>query len=133
MGLRFSNSFHARKIKKIIKNYFLAWESFSLNVLELVFDPQAKYIVLHKDRVFTGIKAIGEYWVRNQNRQKNVRIFYKIIDFKKKWAKIAFLASFYDTEEKEFQFIDGIIDIKLRKSKIVELKENYIKWVCQKR
>ena len=112
---------------ELARLYFQSWQTFSISLLNRIFAKNAQYIILDKNRTLSGINEIEQYWKRNEARQKELNILYKVVVFSVNYYNICFTASFYDSEEEQRQTISGTIELFVEKDKIAELKERYTK------
>lgn len=111
----------------VADNYFIAWKYYDFELLNNIFTRDAKYIISNKKRVITGIEDISKYWKRNKDRQKNIKLTYRIKGIKRDLIKVIFQAKFYDIEENQNQTISGYIMFKTKCGKISKLEERYVK------
>ena len=116
------------KLNFIVSEYFDSWERHDICLLERIFDPCAKYIIRNKQYIYSGIKEITNYWIRNMRRQRNVKTKWNVLNHGDNNCSVSIQASFYDIEEQSMNFIDGVIDFHLTKEyRIDVLSEEYSK------
>lgn len=119
--------------RKRVENYFIAWKKYDINLLKSIFSPIAKYIIRGKC-IYNGIDDIIRYWTRNQKRQKNIRLYWKIINSNSRNEIVEFRAYFFDLEENVYNKINGRIIFEYNnKNEIVRLSEAYRKSINQSR
>lgn len=116
--------------KKAVQEYFRIWKTYStLGVMQL-FDANARYEIIPKQRTLNGSAEICKYWKRNSQRQKGLKLLWDIRSIKKTYAKVHFIAKFYDIDENEHQKVEGVIKFYLNeKSAVTLLSEYYQKLV----
>ena len=123
------------KNRKIVNNYFRAWQNYDITLIKRIFDYNATYrIIKHIPKTYLGIDSVIDYWERNKNRQAAIRINYRIKSISGSIVYVVFKAYFFDVEERQDQLVSGFIEFKIRKNQIVSLKENYKKQIlsiCQ--
>ena len=113
--------------KKRVRNYFIAWKNYDIEMLKAIFSQSAKYIIRGK-RVYDGIDEIIKYWERNKERQKNIQLHWKIVESSFRCEIVEFGAYFWDLESKMHTKINGQIIFKYdRNNKIICLTEAYKK------
>lgn len=111
--------------------YFAAWRNYDMELLKLIFAPDAKYIIRNKKRVYNGIKDITEYWSRNKTRQRDLKVHWHIVKSGMRFEIVEFTAFFRDIEKWEMVKINGQIIFEYNaKNKIAVLTEAYRKSVC---
>lgn len=115
---------------ELVQNYFRAWYEFNIQLLIKIFSGNVKYIIFPLNRILCGHSDIVEYWKRNEKRQLDLELDWRIIKATDRRIVIEFTASFYDTEENENQLIDGIIYILLDENwRFQLLFEDYTKTI----
>lgn len=113
--------------RKIVAKYFQAWKTYdTLSVVQL-FDAKARYEIRSKQRTLNGHAEICEYWRRNEQRQKGLKLLWNLLSTKKTYAKAHFVAEFYDKEEDEYQKVIGIIEFYLNDQQAVTLLSEHYK------
>lgn len=114
--------------KKIVEHYFQTWKEHDIRGVMQLFDAKARYKIRPKQKTLNGQPEICEYWRRNAQRQKGLELFWDILSIKKSYAKVHFVAKFYDKEENEHQKVVGIIEFYLSKQNtVILLSEHYQK------
>jgi hypothetical protein len=112
----------------IVKQYFAAWETYDIELLQSIFIQSAKYIVRSRNKVYYGIDEIISYWLKNKSRQRNLRVYWKIKEASHISTIVYFKAKFLDVElMKQTQINGEIIFIFDNKNKIKRLTEAYTK------
>ena len=115
---------------KIVEEYFRIWKAYDLVGVMRLFDAKARYEIIPKQRTLDGHAEICEYWRRNAQRQKGVELSWDILSITRSYAKVHFVAKFYDKEENEHQKVIGTIEFHLNKRKTITLlSETYQKLV----
>lgn len=116
-----NNYAHAR-----VERYFVAWQTYDCELLRSIFAPTARYIIRNKQRTYSGIEEIEQYWQRNKKRQKNIRLYWKVIQSYANTDEVEFSACFNDVEEQTDVKVFGRIVFTYNSSKqIVRLSEAY--------
>lgn len=111
--------------------YFTAWRNYDVELLKLIFASNAKYIIRHKKRVYSGIDDITEYWLRNKRRQRDLNVHWRIVKSGTRFEIVEFVALFQDVEQWEMVKVIGQIIFEYNaKGKIAVLTEAYRKNVC---
>lgn len=115
--------------KKIVEHYFQTWKEYNIRGVMQLFDAKAKYKIRPKQKTLNGHAEICEYWRRNKQRQKGIELLWDILSVKKSYAKVHFVAKFYDKEENEHQKVVGIIELYLNEQQntVILLSESYQK------
>lgn len=113
---------------EVIKNYFLAWETYDDDLLKEIFESKATYHVRPRKKIYTGIDEIIGYWDRNKKRQKNINIFWSVKESSFVSTIVYFHTKFFDVETKKVTHINGTIIFKFNSNnKITLLSEGYKK------
>jgi hypothetical protein len=112
----------------LIERYFKCWRDHDVAGLRNIFNPDARYEIEGKG-VFAGITQIENYWQRNSERQKQVRVSHQRLSLDALTEQVYFLASFYDGEEKQWQSVGGVIEFVFTEDiqRIRSLSERYLK------
>jgi SAM-dependent methyltransferase len=63
-----------KQLVNLLRLYFHAWKTQSVDELEKIFEPTAEYYEKPYERPFRGIEQIREYWKKNVLTQRNIRI-----------------------------------------------------------
>lgn len=114
---------HEKKVEK----YFEAWKNYDILLIKAIFSESAKYIIRGK-RTYKGINAIIAYWKRNERRQKNIQLHWKIVKESAHCEIVEFGAYFFDKETKKHTKVNGQIIFKFNnENKIITLSEAYKK------
>lgn len=113
--------------KQRVKNYFVAWENYDIDLLKSIFVPSAKYIIRRK-RMYNGIDEIIKYWERNKKRQKQIQLHWKILNSSFHSEVVEFGAYFWDVESRMYTKVNGQIIFKFdSNNQIISLTEAYKK------
>lgn len=117
---------------KTLAHYFDAWLTHDTLAISKLFESEASYKILSRNRTLRGINMICDYWRRNSQRQRGLRIEWKIIRQQNELASVTFCARFFDREEHEHQAISGLIDFWISSTGLISrLSEIYQKTVGQ--
>ncbi|MEZ2345287.1 hypothetical protein [Microcoleus sp.] len=112
-------------IDKLIDSYFESWLKHDASILQDIFVTNCKYDIKGK-RTIIGLRELREYWERNKSRQHSIHIFKSIrIEDGADSSRVAFCATFLDSEERQRQTIFGEICFQFDQGKISELSECY--------
>ena len=110
--------------------YFTAWQNYDIELLRYIFTPDAKYVIRNRKRVYYGIEDIIEYWLRNKNRQRDLRVHWHIVKSSARTEVTEFVAFFQDIEKWEVAKVHGQIIFEYNaQNKIALLTEAYRKSV----
>jgi len=112
--------------QKVVDAYFEAWRSYDAALLRQLFTADAVYVI-NACKKYSNIEEIQHYWKRNRARQRDLRVSYVIIDVKKDFTSVHFLANFYNAIDRTNDKIDGEIHFYCMLSKIYRLSEWYVK------
>lgn len=109
-----------------VEKYFVAWETYDFDLLRSIFAPTAKYVIRNKKRTYNGIEEIEQYWKRNKKRQRNIKLYWRVIQSYANADEVEFSASFNDIEEQKKVRVFGRIIFTYNSLKqIVRLSEAY--------
>lgn len=112
-----------------VDKYFKAWNFYDIGLLKEIFSVNARYVI-RKKKIYRGIDQIIEYWKKNQKRQKDLQLHWKVIKRTARCDVVEFGAYFYDISEKLYNKINGTIIFKYdANEKIKVLTEAYRKRV----
>lgn len=110
-----------------VNSYFKAWKEYNIDLLRHIFTPNAKYVIRGK-RTYYGIDQIVEYWKKNQKRQKELQLYWKIKKSTPRCEIVKFGAYFFDITTGLYNKINGEIIFKFdEKNRILVLTEAYTK------
>lgn len=113
--------------KQRVAKYFIAWKEYDMDLLRDIFFSTAKYVIRGK-RTYYGIEEIVQYWERNKKRQKDIQLYWKILNTSFHCEIVEFGAYFWDLEEEVYTKINGQIIFKYNsKNQIIKLTEAYKK------
>lgn len=116
--------------QKTVGNYFQVWKDLNVNGISRIFSSDARYEIRNKQKIYKGIEAIEGYWCRNARRQVNPEIRWSLSNETDLDVRAFFSATFYDSEERQIQLIEGAIDFSFNsKDQISILSETYKKSV----
>lgn len=107
-----------------VKNYFIAWEKYDINLLKKIFLPNAHYIIEGK-KIYSGIDEIVTYWLWNKKRQENLQLKWNIIKSEKLRDIVSFNAIFWDSEECLHNIINGEITFEFTKENVIVLLSEF--------
>jgi hypothetical protein len=92
---------------KLLEAFFMCWNEHRSDELSTIFAPCASYEIVNKRKIFKGLDQIEAYWRRNSKRQRNLKMFWSLLEAKRFNGVALFYATFYDIEEKDYnQFLD---------------------------
>lgn len=107
----------------MVARYFAAWSDHDINVVREIFDESSTYEITGK-RTLKGLSEIIGYWVRNKQRQRNLKVF-PSVPLKDDGTSVLFCATFADIEEREQQTVYGHISFEISNGKIRTFTERY--------
>lgn len=107
-----------------VKNYFVAWERYDIDLLKKIFSPNAHYVIKNKC-VYCGIDEITDYWLRNRKRQENLELKWNILKSEKSKDIVRFYATFWDSEEFMYNIINGEITFKFNYENVIILLSEF--------
>ena len=116
--------------EEIVGLYFRCSEKYDLGLLRKIFDDNLKYII-NDNLAYKNIGELTNYWIRNQKRQRNIVLEYKLIKRVGTLTFVDFLATFDDCLELAHNIIDGIILFEINEGKILRLSEWYNKGISE--
>lgn len=113
--------------EKSVGRYFHAWKYHDTELLRRIFAPGAQYIIRGKCTYY-GIDKIVEYWERNERRQEDLELHWKVLRADERVAVAEFGAAFFNPETKTRDKVHGqIIFLYDREGRISKLSEAYRK------
>jgi hypothetical protein len=97
-------------------------------VIRELFNEETPYRIIKRNpKIYHGRQEIIKYWKRNKDRQKELRIKFKITKNSGNLANVQFKTLFFDLSESQNQIISGNIKFKIKNNSIDSLKEAYTK------
>lgn len=110
---------------QLVNAYFKSWREHDVEALSKIFTVDCEYHIKDKPSL-NGLHELQVYWNRNKDRQRELDVFDPIVfEATADATKVAFCATFLDSEEKQNQTVFGEITFFFKDGKISRLTESY--------